>query len=145
MEVCMLGKMVFGLCVFMFAGGFVFADTVQTTLEIKGIKIQGGQVYVAVYSNEKDYKNERPFIAFQMAPDRDFLTYELHLPEGEYVVSMFQDANHNGKLDRAIFGIPKEPVGISNYSGKGIPGGFHALKVSVNTGLAKITVNLGKV
>jgi uncharacterized protein (DUF2141 family) len=145
MEDYMPGKKVLGLCFFLFAGALVFADTVQTTLEIRGVKIQGGQVYVAVYSNENDYKNEHPLMTFQMAPERDFLTYEFNLPEGEYVISMYQDTNHNGKLDRAIFGIPKEPVGITNYDGKGPPGGFHKLKVPVNTGTAKITVNLGKI
>jgi uncharacterized protein (DUF2141 family) len=141
----MPGKKVLALCFFMFAGAFVFADTVQTTLEIRGVKIQGGQVYVAVYSNENDYKNERPLMTFQMASERDFLTYEFNVPEGEYVISMFQDANNNGKLDRAMFGIPKEPVRITNWNGKGRPGGFHTLKVPVNTGSAKITVHLGKV
>jgi uncharacterized protein (DUF2141 family) len=145
MEVCMPGKKAWGLCVFLFAGALVCADDVQATLEIRGVTVRGGQVYVAVYSTEADYKNERPLMTFQLAPERDFLTYEFKAPEGEYVVSLFQDTNNNGKLDVGIFGIPKEPVGITNWNGKGRPGGFHTLKVPVNTDSAKITVNLGKV
>jgi len=54
------------------------------------------------------------------------------LPNGEYVISMFQDKNGNGKLDTYFFGIPKEPIGITNYFKKGIPGGFNKLKIQIN-------------
>lgn len=33
---------------------------------------------------------------------------------GTYAVQAFHDENHNGKVDRALFGIPKEGVGFSN-------------------------------
>ena len=36
------------------------------------------------------------------------------LPPGRYAVQAFHDENGNGKVDRALFGIPKEGVGFSN-------------------------------
>lgn len=36
------------------------------------------------------------------------------LSPGQYAVSLYLDENSNGKLDSGLFGIPKEPVGISN-------------------------------
>ena len=36
------------------------------------------------------------------------------LPPGRYAVSAYLDENNNGKLDSGLFGIPKEPVGVSN-------------------------------
>ncbi|CAH0994586.1 hypothetical protein EMA8858_00696 [Emticicia aquatica] len=33
---------------------------------------------------------------------------------GKYVVKVFQDENNNKKLDTGMFGIPKEPWGLSN-------------------------------
>jgi len=36
------------------------------------------------------------------------------LPPGTYAAQAFYDQNGNGKLDRALFGIPKEGVGFSN-------------------------------
>jgi acyl-CoA reductase-like NAD-dependent aldehyde dehydrogenase/uncharacterized protein (DUF2141 family) len=36
------------------------------------------------------------------------------LPPGHYAVSAYLDENSNGKLDSGLFGIPKEPVGVSN-------------------------------
>ena len=36
------------------------------------------------------------------------------LPPGRYAAQVFHDENGNGKVDRALFGIPKEGVGFSN-------------------------------
>lgn len=123
--------------------GSLFADNISTTIEINGVIIQGGVIYVAVYSNENDYKNDRIFYSFIMPPANTTLIHHCDLPEGDYVVSVFQDVNGNGKLDTNIFGIPKEPVGITNYNGRGIPGGWQKLKVPVNNTRSKITVNMG--
>jgi uncharacterized protein (DUF2141 family) len=40
------------------------------------------------------------------------------LPEGTYVVSVYQDSNDNEQLDKNIFGIPKEKYGFSNNPGR---------------------------
>jgi len=37
-----------------------------------------------------------------------------NVPPGHYASQVFQDLNRNGKIDRGLFGIPKEPVGFSN-------------------------------
>ena len=36
------------------------------------------------------------------------------LPPGRYAAQIFYDENGNKKVDRALFGIPKEGVGFSN-------------------------------
>jgi uncharacterized protein (DUF2141 family) len=36
------------------------------------------------------------------------------LPPGLYAAVAYQDSNGNGKLDKNVFGIPKEPFGFSN-------------------------------
>jgi uncharacterized protein (DUF2141 family) len=138
----MLKKKLF-LCVLLCIAGSAFADTIHTTIEINGVVINNGHVYVAVYSNENDYKNEVTFASFILQPVNTTLIYLLELPEGEYVVSVFQDINGNGKLDSNFFGIPKEPVGITNYSGRGLPGGFQKLKMPVNEHSRKLTINIG--
>lgn len=38
----------------------------------------------------------------------------IDLPPGRYAAQAFHDENGNGKVDRALFGIPKEGVGFSN-------------------------------
>jgi uncharacterized protein (DUF2141 family) len=37
-----------------------------------------------------------------------------NVPPGRYASQVFHDRNGNGKIDRGLFGIPKEPVGFSN-------------------------------
>jgi uncharacterized protein (DUF2141 family) len=141
--VYMMRKLVFSIA---FLLDFVTAAfSKDIVIEINGITVQNGRIYVAIYSNESDYKNKKYFMSFIKDPVNETINFTVDLPEEEYVVSVFQDVNNNGELDSGLFGIPKEPVGITNYSGKGIPGGFHKSKVPVNTNTTKITVNMGRI
>jgi len=133
------------LCVLFSAVGILFADNINATIEINGVIVNGGLVYVAVYSNENDYKAEKPFAKFILTPASGRITHALELPNGEYVVSVFQDTNSNGDLDTNLFGIPSEPIGKTNYGLRGAPGGFNKLKTPVNKNSAKLIVNMGKV
>jgi len=139
----MFRKMLF-LCVSLLVE-HSFADNITTTVEINNITVNGGSVYVAVYSNENDYKNEKAFANFILNPTNATLTHSLDLPEGEYVVSVFQDKDGDGKLKEGLFGIPTEHVGKTNYSLRGSPGGFDKLKVPVNKNSTKLVVNIGRV
>ena len=138
-------KKLFFLCVSLLIIERLFADDIYTTIEINGVTVNGGLVYVAVYSNEKDYKNETAFTSFILQPNNTTLTYFLDLPEGEYVVSAFQDSNNDRKLNTGIFGIPKEPVGKTNYNLRGSPGDFNSLRVHIDNSLTRLIVNMGKV
>jgi uncharacterized protein (DUF2141 family) len=144
MEAYMCRKLLF-LCVSLLAVESIFAGDIRTTIEINGVTVNGGLIYVAVYSNENEYKSEKAFAQFILQPERATLTYSLDLPEGEYVVSVYQDKNGDEKLNSGIFGIPSEPVGKTNYNLKGAPGGFNKLKAPVNNSSTKLIVNMGKV
>ena len=133
------------LCVLLFVVKTLFADNIHTTIEINGVIVNGGLIYVAVYSNENDYKNEKAFTSFILQPNKTTLTHSLDLPDGEYVVSVFQDINSNERLDENIFGIPSETVGKTNYSLRGAPGGFNKLKTPINGKSTKLIVNMGRV
>jgi len=133
------------LGIFLLIVGNLFADEINTTIEINGVIVNGGLVYVSVYSNENDYKADKAFAQFILQPGNSSLKYSLDLPEGEYVVSAYQDKNNDEKLNSGLFGIPSEPVGMTNYSLRGAPGGFKKLKVSVNKNSVKLVVNMGRV
>jgi uncharacterized protein (DUF2141 family) len=140
----MLRKLLF-LCVAVLAAGSAFADNIPVTIEINGITINGGPVYVNIYSDENGYKKETPYTRFILDPVNSTITSDLELPEGEYVVSVFQDKNGDGKLNSTIFGIPTEHVGMTNYTLRGAPSGFNKLKVPVNNETTKLVVNIGRV
>jgi uncharacterized protein (DUF2141 family) len=140
----MLKKMLF-LCVAVLVAGSVFADNIPVTIEVNGITVNGGSVYVAVFSNENDYKTETAYTKFILDPVNTTITREFELPEGEYVVSVFQDKNGDEKLNTGIFGIPTEYIGMTNYNLKGAPGGFKKLKVPINNNSIRLIVNMGKI
>lgn len=140
-----MGKKMLFCFLLCLAAGYSFAETVSAVIEINGVTVNGGLVYVAVYNNEKDFKKEARYTGFMLAADNTALTCTAELPEGDYVVSAFQDVNGNQELDTKAFGIPAEPLGLTNYNLKGAPGGFQKLKVPVNRSSTRITVNMGKI
>jgi len=121
----------------------LYSQEINAAIEINGVTVRGGNVYVAVYSNEQDYGANNSLASFTLDAAGTTVSQELILPAGEYLVSVFQDTNNNEKLDTGLFGIPKEPFGFTNYS-RGIPGNFQKLKVSVNASQTTMVVNIGK-
>ena len=45
-----------------------------------------------------------------------------NVPPGVYAVQLFHDRNDNGRVDRGVFGIPKEAIGFSNDAPVGLHG-----------------------
>jgi uncharacterized protein (DUF2141 family) len=125
--------------------GNIFADNnVTFTLDITGINVNDGKIYVKIYSNESDYKKDIPYIHFVLESASKNITYSFDIPEGEYLIALFQDTNNDGILNTNFLGFPKEPVGLSNYNG-GIPGGFNKQKIPISSISKKISINIGKV
>ena len=138
-------KIVFFIFFTMVFIGNVFAnDTIRFALELTGINVNQGKIYVKIYSNEKDYKNDIPCIYFVLESTNQDITPIFDIPEGEYLIALFQDTNNNGKLDTNFLGIPKEPVGLSNHTG-GIPGGWNKQKFPINNNSNRIKINIRKI
>ncbi|MDR1837798.1 MAG: DUF2141 domain-containing protein [Treponema sp.] len=132
-------------CIF---SGYCFSQTVNNvriTVEITNAVINGGTVYLAIFSNAEEFRREEPYTAFELAANNSILSRELSLPRGEYVISAFQDANNNKTLDFGLFGIPRELVGISNYSGRGFPSrDFNRQKIMIDNTTGNVTIGLYK-
>jgi uncharacterized protein (DUF2141 family) len=118
----------------------IFSQSISATIEINGVVVNGGKVAVAVFSNENQFKKKEPYISFWLESINDEIRYDVDLPEGEYVVTVYQDENNNGKLDSFFF-RPREPVGMTNYTG-GIPGNFQKLKTTINESSKIISIDL---
>lgn len=109
---------------------FIFSLSISTvfaqkqykiTAEFENIKHSKGSLFVALYNKEgsflkKQFKGEIVEIKNQKA----IVVFE-NIPEGTYAISSFHDENDNKKMDTNFFGIPKEPIGISNNA-KGFMG-----------------------
>mgnify|MGYP001824017725 CR=1 FL=1 len=87
-------------------------------IEITGLAGTEGTVFISVYDNEDAWLGEDTVITekIEIASARveDLVVADIVLPPGQYAVSLFYDANANGKLDSNFIGIPKEPVALSN-------------------------------
>jgi uncharacterized protein (DUF2141 family) len=115
----------------------------RITVEITNAVVNGGAVYLCVFSKAESFKKENPDIYYKLDAYKTSLVKEILLPDGEYVIMAFQDANNNQKLDYGLLGIPKELLAISNYSGKGYPSrDFNKQKIPVNGATGKITLRL---
>jgi len=119
-----------------------FAQDCSVTVEVSGVEPKAGTVYLAVFNSESSYKKKETFQTRKADADGTILEIPLVLPAGDYVIVVFQDLNMNVKLDANFIGIPKEPVGISNYDGKSIPGGFSKLKMTVSASTKTIPIKL---
>ena len=126
------------------AGSIFAADTIRFALEITGINVNQGQIYVKIYSNDRDYRSDIPYAAHVLESTSQSIVYSFDILEGEYLIALFQDTNNNGQLDTNFLGFPKEPAGLSNYNG-GIPGGFNRQKIPINNNSNRVTISIGRV
>ena len=124
--------------------GYCYSQTV-VTVEITNVVVNGGIVYVDIFSTADGFRNGNPYISFELQANNTVISREFSLPNGEYVISAFQDSNNNQRLDYNLFGVPRELVGMSNYFGRGYPSkNFDRQKILVNNSTGTITIGLYK-
>ena len=117
--------------------GLVFSQEnplIPVSIAVNSIAKGKGNVYIAVYSTKESYKQEKPDYSFIGAGEEESLVWETFLPEGRYLVAVFQDLNGNKKLDTKLFGIPNEPVALSGWNGKGFPKGWKEQSFNIKAG-----------
>jgi uncharacterized protein (DUF2141 family) len=111
-------------------------------LEISNVIPHKGTVYVSISLSKTAYKKQMPDYTFQFNQSDNIIRTEIAVSLGECVINVYQDLNGNGKCDSGLFGIPKEPVGITNWNGKGPPGDFYKHKINANNATKTISVTL---
>jgi uncharacterized protein (DUF2141 family) len=87
----------------------------QQTLDVQITNVQknSGKIVVEIYNNESNWLKS-PFRKTVLPTDKATQTASFEVPPGKYAISVYQDVNENGELDRTFIGIPKEPVGFGN-------------------------------
>ncbi|WP_181259270.1 DUF2141 domain-containing protein [Pseudoduganella armeniaca] len=93
------------------AGAVQAADM---SVGVEGLKNANGQVLVAVFDRAADFLKQPVRVAAVTARQGTVKVSIAGLPAGDYAVSVFQDENGNGKLDKNVVGMPVEPYGFSN-------------------------------
>jgi uncharacterized protein (DUF2141 family) len=96
------------------------ADPAQTgtiTVRVAGLRSHEGQVGCALYDSPKGYPRDASAAVetlFCPIQENSSVCAFRPVPAGTYAIACFHDENKNGKLDKGLFGIPKEGVCASN-------------------------------
>jgi uncharacterized protein (DUF2141 family) len=97
-------------------GMLLSTDTADLQLTFTGLEAGKGSLNVALFPSEGSFPdlNEDTYTArFPVTAAR--MTYRFQdLPYGQYALAVYQDLNNNGKLDRNMWGVPKEPYAFSS-------------------------------
>ena len=93
--------------------------TGTVAVHVTGFRNHEGLARFALFRGEKGFPNDTGKAYRKEVRDIDRDTINVHVDGveyGTYAVSVYHDANSNGKLDRKWRIIPKEGVGSSNYT-----------------------------
>ena len=93
------------------------AGTYTLTVTVDNVNQEGGNIGVLVFSSTRGWPEDR-FAALKDVvvpahPGTVTVTIP-NLPAGDYAVAIAHDVNMNHKVDRNMFGVPKEQWGMSN-------------------------------
>lgn len=87
----------------------------EVEIAISGMKAIKGNIYLAICSNESQFEEkETPYIRHKLPVNEYVVIHKMEIPQGEYAIIIYHDENENGKLDKNVFGMPKERYGFSN-------------------------------
>jgi len=94
-----------------------FGQETKQTVKVSNLENIKGNLYIGWYNqsstfriNEKAIYREKIVVNNQKEITVDFK----NIPKGKYAIAVFLDENDNYKLDKNLFGIPKEKYGFSN-------------------------------
>ncbi len=90
----------------------------EMQLSIQGLQASnhGKTLYIGIWlpANVDFPHDQKPDIGLKAQIKSTAFTLSRKLAPGKYAVSVYVDENGNGRLDKNMFGAPKEPFGVSN-------------------------------
>ncbi|AZQ64296.1 DUF2141 domain-containing protein [Flammeovirga pectinis] len=111
------------------------AQTVSVQINVTGLSNSKGTIVIGLYKSATDFPeyeaNYKNATVDTSSPSYTFNNLE----EGTYAIAVWHDENNNKKLDKNLFGIPKEKYGFSkNKFGKLGPPDFDEVSFNVKNG-----------
>ena len=128
------------------------SHTYAATVIVKVNNIEKkGEMHLAIYDDAEVFENDdgekggaAKGIIQGVIEDVETgsVTYTFELPDGTYAIGIFVDKNYNNKMDRNLFGVPKEQFGFSNNAkGNFGPHSFEDASFTVSNDM-KLEINL---
>ncbi|MGA7157245.1 MAG: DUF2141 domain-containing protein [Acidobacteriaceae bacterium] len=92
------------------------ATTCNLVIHIDGFRNQKGDAGISVFNSPEGWPedNNKAFLHGPYPFTGTSTTITVQVPPGHYAVAALHDENSNHKLDRNMFGIPKEGFGFTN-------------------------------
>jgi len=84
------------------------------TVDVGNVRAATGVVHVDVCPEAKFLKEDCPWSGEARARLGTTRVTIANLPPGHYAAQAYLDENSNRRVDRGLFGIPKEGIGFSN-------------------------------
>ncbi len=99
----------------------IVADGVELSVQVTDVKHTEGKLLIGVFNQKDGFPREitKAMVRAKVDPAKPTHTFK-NLPRGNYAVVVIHDRNNSGQLDRNLFGMPQEPVGLSNYPSIGL-------------------------
>lgn len=104
------------LSIFIFSS-FSFNQFNKQTVVISNLENVKGNLYIGWYNESSTFRiNDKAIYRKKISVNNQGeISIDFNnIPNGKYAIAVFLDENDNYKLDRNIFGIPKEKYGFSN-------------------------------
>jgi uncharacterized protein (DUF2141 family) len=110
------------------------ASAHELSINVENVKSTKGFLYIALHNSDSTWMKDSPGVQAQKLSmtEKTVKVIFKDLPSGEYGVTLYQDENDNGHIDKNAIGIPTEPYGFSNNGGSFGPPSFNSSKVTVN-------------
>lgn len=96
------------------AGIAVPTAAADLTIAVDDVRNARGHVHVDVCPRDRFLKDDCPYTGEAAAEAGTTMIRIRGVPPGEYAIQAFHDENDNHRVDRALFGIPREGVAFSH-------------------------------
>ncbi|NMM48940.1 DUF2141 domain-containing protein [Flammeovirgaceae bacterium KN852] len=98
-----------------FSNIVILAQTENLSIEIKEINSTSGKIHISIYSLQNKFLSLTDTFRFKaFNPSNSLERISFSVPPGKYAVATYHDLDDDGKMDKNLLGIPKEPYGFSN-------------------------------
>ncbi len=124
----------------------IFAQTQTGTIvvNISGIENSKGVIQIGLYNSETSFPEyDKNFKGVATKADKSGVSHTFtNIPAGTYAVAVWHDENEDKKMNKNLFGAPKESYGFSrNIYGSFGPPDFKDVSFKLNSA-KKMTISI---
>lgn len=110
-------------CIILVAGVLLLlnginAQAQKTKVNVSEIKSDKGNIVLSLFKDQETFKNEKPFkkIVFtKKGLAHGAIELKLTIEPGIYGITILDDEDKNGEMEKNLMEIPKEGFGFSNF------------------------------